>query len=604
MSLAERIGAPGVPGAPPPSGRLTRWATHPVIAALLAATVLHLLWAWLLANNGGDIAAQDAWAEFARDHPGSAYNLAWYGGMHPVSYSILSPYLMALAGVRTTILVAGPLSAGLLALILVRSRSIERPLWPALYGAVAITGNAVSGRVTFGLGTLFALGAVAVMVAWPLRWRSPEPRHRLLRGALTGTLAMLATASSPVAGLFLGIVAAALWLRRQRAAALVLGVPPVAVVAFSALFFPFEGLQPMGLDSTVIPVALGVAVALLVPVSWLLVRLGAAVYVAVVLLSWIVPSPVGTNVTRLALLFGGVLLVAAACAPAARRAAHDRLGPAAVTALLAFAITTSSAWQVATAARDAITTAPPAAWAIDVEPLIDQLRARNAALARVEVVPSSSHREAAALAPHMNLARGWNRQADAERNPIFYDDETPLTAASYRAWLDRWAVHYVVLPNARLDAAAVAEAELVAGGLSYLRQVWSNASWRLYKVRSPTPLADPPAVVTHFDAAQVDLYMPRAGTVTVRIPGSPWLSLLDAQGEPVAPPASPGPEEAAINLDGCLTEELGRVAADETQDDWTVLHATRPGMYRIAAPYKLPRGTTCPQAPDEEEEED
>jgi hypothetical protein len=318
VSLAERIGAPGVPGAPPPSGRLTRWATHPVIAALLAATVLHLLWAWLLANNGGDIAAQDAWAEFARDHPGSAYNLAWYGGMHPVSYSILSPYLMALAGVRTTILVAGPLSAGLLALILVRSRSIERPLWPALYGAVAITGNAVSGRVTFGLGILFALGAVAVIVAWPSRWRSPEPRHRLLRGALTGTLAMLATASSPVAGLFLGIVAAALWLRRQRAAALVLGVPPVAVVAFSALFFPFEGLQPMGLDSTVIPVALGVAVALLVPVSWLLVRLGAAVYVAVVLLSWIVPSPVGTNVTRLALLFGGVMLVAAACAPRRR----------------------------------------------------------------------------------------------------------------------------------------------------------------------------------------------------------------------------------------------------------------------------------------------
>ena len=58
----------------------------------------------------------------------------------------------------------------------------------------------------------------------------------------------------------------------------------------------------------------------------------------------------------------------------------------------------------------------------------------------------------------------------------------------------------------------------MAGGLGYLRQVWSNPSWRLYKVRSPTPLADPPAVVTHFDAAQVDLYMPRAGTVTVRIP--------------------------------------------------------------------------------------
>ena len=76
--------------------------------------------------------------------------------------------------------------------------------------------------------------------------------------------------------------------------------------------------------------------------------------------------------TRLALLFGGVLLVAAACAPAARRAAHDWLGPTAVTALLAFAIASSSAWQVATAAPGRDHDGPPAAWAIDVEPLIDQ----------------------------------------------------------------------------------------------------------------------------------------------------------------------------------------------------------------------------------------
>ena len=532
MSLVERIAAPGVPGAGTRlrNGPVARLSAHPVLAALLTAAVLHLLWWWLLANSGGDIAAQDAWAEFARDHPGSAYNLAWYGGMPPVSYRILSPYLMALAGVRTTMIVAGPLSAALLALVLVRSKAIDRPLWPALYGAAAITCNAVSGRVTFGLGTLFALGAVAVIFTWPERWRTPARRHRLPRGALAGVLATLATASSPVAGLFLGIAAAALWLGRRRAAALAIGVPPVVVVAFSAVFFPFAGLQPMGLVSLVLPVVLGVVVLLLVPASWLSVRLGAAVYVLVVLVTWIVPSPVGTNVTRLALLFGGVLLVAAACAPAGRRAAHRWVSPRVGTVLLATAIAISSAWQVATAARDAITTAPPDAWAIDVGPLIDQLEARDAGLARVEVVPSSSHREAAALAPHINLARGWNRQADAERNPIFYDEETPLTAASYRAWLDRWAVHYVVLPTGRRDAAAVAEADLVGDGLGYLRQVWSNPSWRLYAVSHPTPLADPPAVVTHFDAAEVELYMPRAGTVVVRIPESPWLSLLDAQG--------------------------------------------------------------------------
>ncbi|MBI0384126.1 MFS transporter, partial [Streptomyces albiflaviniger] len=72
---------------------------HPVLAALAAAALLHLVWVALLANSGGDLAAQDAWAEFALQHPDLAYNLAWYGGMHPVSYSVISPYLMAVLGV-------------------------------------------------------------------------------------------------------------------------------------------------------------------------------------------------------------------------------------------------------------------------------------------------------------------------------------------------------------------------------------------------------------------------------------------------------------------------------------------------------------------------
>jgi hypothetical protein len=574
-----------------------RWlSSHPVALSLALAAVLHVVWWWLIATSGGDLAAQDAWAEFARLHPGSAYNLAWYGGVHPVSYSVLSPYVMAILGVRTTMMIAGTLSAGLLALLLVRSNALRQPLWPALYGAVALTGNAVSGRVTFGLGTMFALAAVAAVYAWPAPWRTPADRHRWTRAVVTGGLAALATASSPVAGLFLGIVAAALWLQRRRPAAYSLGVPPVAVVVLSAWLFPFSGQQQIGLGSVILPVVIGVCGVALAPPSWRSARVTSALYVVGVLGVWVVPSQIGTNVTRFGLLFGGVLLVAFA---AARRGGPVKREPALLAGVrrtsmaLALAIATASVWQVSTATRDAVATRPSAAWTVDLDPLVRQLEIRRADRARVEVVPAASHREASALAPHVNLARGWNRQADTERNPIFYEPGL-LTAGSYHAWLDRWAVRFVVMSTGAPDAAGLAEAELVSGGLDYLREVWSDDSWRLYEVRSPTPLADPPAVVAEFDATELVLTVPRAGRVLVRIPSSPWLSLVDEDGTALRAPESADPQTPPVNVDGCLSEELRPTAPDQADDSWTVLHAPRAGTYRIAAPYKLPRGTTCP----------
>ena len=41
----------------------------PVLLALVVGAALHLVWWQFLATSGGDIAAQDAWAEFARSHP-------------------------------------------------------------------------------------------------------------------------------------------------------------------------------------------------------------------------------------------------------------------------------------------------------------------------------------------------------------------------------------------------------------------------------------------------------------------------------------------------------------------------------------------------------
>ena len=517
-----------------------------------------------------------------------------------MSYSVLSPYIMATLGVRTTMVVAGTVSAGLLALLLVRSKSLRHPLVPAVYGAVALTGNAFSGRVTYGLGTMFGLAAVAVIFAWPERWRTTERRHVVPRGVLAVAFSALATLSSPVAGLFLGVVAAALWLGGRRPAAYALGLPPVVVIALCAWLFPFSGRQPMAFGSAVMPVLCGVAVAGPAPRSWRTVRIGALVYVAGVLAVWAVPSQIGSNVTRFGLLFGGVLIVAIASEwpfPRLRSLFHARRYshrfPRPWTAVaLTVAVVASSTWQVSVAVKDVVNTRPTHAWTVALDPLVQQLQARNADKARVEVVPARSHREASALMPYVNLARGWNRQADAERNPLFYE-EGGLTPMSYRRWLDRWAVAYVVLPVGYPDAAAVEEAALVSGGLDYLHEVWSDTSWRLFQVDDPTPLADEPAVVVSFDATQVVLRVTEPGRVLVRVPYSPWLSLVDETGKGLAAPSS---EESAppVNLDGCL--------GDAEQPPVLVPWARRPPTTgpcctpRTRAPTASRRRTSCPAA--------
>ncbi|WP_435878853.1 MFS transporter [Streptomyces klenkii] len=587
----------GIPQPPAPAfrERLTRagraLARRPVLTTLAVAAVAHVLWVCVFANSGGDLAAQDAWAEFVGQHPASAYNLAWYGGMHPVSYSVISPYLMASIGVRTTMMIAGTLSAGLIALLLVRSRVVRRPLVPALYGTFALTCNAISGRVTFGLGTMFGLAAVAVIFAWPMRWRS-EGKYRWGRAGLAALASALATASSPVAGLFVGFVAAALWLGRRRPAAYALGVTPVVVVGLSAWLFPFSGQQPMAFASTVLPLLSGLFGVLFVPKEWRTVRMASGLYVLAVLLVWLIPSQIGTNVSRLGMIFGGTVLVAALPELKVPRPAELLKSGLRWTALAA-ALATCTIWQLAVSIGDIMHTTPAAAWARELAPLVHRLQQAEAARGRVEVVPARSHRESSALTPYVNLARGWNRQADRERNPLFYQPGL-LTSSSYRAWLDRWAVHYVVLPTGEPDPAAVEEAKLVVKGQPYLREVWSDENWRLYEVESPTPLADPPAVVDRTDAEGMTVTVNKAGPVLIRIPYSPWLGLVDEAGKDVQPPKKGPRGEPPVNVNGCLSKEVQEAREDRPEDDWTLLRAPKPGTYHIVARYKLPRGTGCP----------
>ncbi|MFF7204685.1 MFS transporter [Streptomyces sp. NPDC008141] len=584
-------GSEGPPGGPSGADRgplaelRDRLSRRPVLVATALAALVHLIWFFFFANSGGDIAAQDAWAEFVGRHPDSAYNLAWYGGMHPVSYSVVSPYLMSLIGVRSTMMVAGTVSAALTALILVRVRAVRNPLACSLAGVFAFLCNALSGRVTFGLGMMFALGAVAAVFCWPHRWRM----NRWAKASVAAPLAGLATAASPVAGLFLGVIAAALFLNGRRPGAYALGLAPVVVVALSAWLFPFSGTQPMSFWSTSLPFLYGVFVLVLVPKDWRTVRTAAAVYALGTLLTWLIDSQIGSNVSRLPMLFAGVVLLAAL--PFTRPRSRKWYALVIVFAGLNF-------WIGFKAVDDMVRTAPTASWNRELAPLVNRLQQVNAERGRVEVVPASSHREASALAPYVNLARGWNRQADMKRNPLFYDDDKTLTSAGYRAWLDRWAVHYVVLPKGSPDeSGARQEAELVREGQPYLTRIWGDGNWQLFAVKDPMPLADPPATVDHAGAGDLTIQVKTAGRVLIRVPYSPWLSLVDEDGKKVEGPQETeasklredGPK-SFTNPNGCLI----KVEQDTEGDEWTELLAPRPGVYRLAAPYGLPRGTACP----------
>jgi hypothetical protein len=588
-AVSVRIPAQAAGGDGGPAGSVrSRVRRHPVLLTTAVAAVVHLLWFFFFANSGGDLAAQDAWAEFAGRHPGTAYNLAWYGGMHPVSYSVVSPYLMSVLGVRTTMMVAGTLSSALTALILVRVPAVRNPLACALAGVFAYLCNALSGRVTFGLGMMFALGAVAAVFCWPHRWRY----RRWAKAVVAAPLAALATAGSPVAGLFLGVVATALFLNKRRPGAYATGLPPVVVVVLSAWLFPFSGTQPMSLGTLSLPFAFSVLVFLLVPRTWRTVRTAAAVYGVGTLLTYVIDSQIGSNVSRMAMLFAGVVLLAALpyTAPRTRR-----------WYALVIAFAGLNFWIGFKSVDDIVRTAPTASWNRELAPLVNQLREVGAERGRVEVVPASSHREASALDSYVNLARGWNRQADMKRNPLFYDDT--LDAANYREWLDRWAVHYVVLPAGKPDSSgAEQEAGLVEKGQPYLKAVWSDANWKLFRVLDPVPLADPPATVERAGADELTIRVRSAGRVLIRIPYSRWLAVVDGEGRSVERPQETEESRKRSAEDGNAPKDftnahgcLIKVDEDGDGDEWTELIAPRPGVYRLAAPYQLQPGTPCPE---------
>jgi len=326
----------------------------------------------------------------------------------------------------------------------------------------------------------------------------------------------------------------------------------LAPVAALAVAFPEGGIEPFAFSSFWPVLAFAAVALVLVPREERTLRIGVALYALGCTAAFVLDTPIGGNVVRLGALCAGPL--AALVLWPRRRTALLLLAPFLLW------------WQWNAAVNDVRTASgDPSVHAAYYAPLLtalDRAGAQGGATGRIEIPFTRLHWESRHVAPHVALARGWERQLDLEVNPLFYGDQTgapPLTAARYRAWLGRMAVRWVALPDVRLDYSAQDEARLIARGLPYLSLVWRGAHWRLYEVSEPAPLADPPARVLHTATDSLALAVPRPATVKLRVRWTPYWAVTQG--------------DACVEPDG----------------DWTQLHVHRAGTIRLATRFSLGR---------------
>ncbi|GAB2591498.1 hypothetical protein Aab01nite_38980 [Paractinoplanes abujensis] len=514
------------------------WARHrlELFTAVLAAAlgVVYLL----LPPMGSDLAAQQARAGFFAAHGYTPMDLRWYAGVDQLGYSLTSQPVMALLGVRVTGALSLLVAAVLFALLLRRTEA-PRPLLGAIIGTLCIAGNLVSGRVTYGLGVCLGLAALLALTSPRRRWLPPVP-------------ALLAAATSPVAALFLGLAGVALALSGRVRAGLLIAVPAALPLVLNALLFGDGGWMNISRSDTVRAVVAALVVAVLVPRRP--VRIGGVLAALGVLAAALIHTPVGLNATRLAVMFTLPLLAAYATLPrlarakttparaglprlarakaTPARAGLPRLARAGATPVWAVALLLVVAcwWQPPVVTGDVRDIGNPTADPAYFRPLLDRL-ARERLTGRVEIPATRAYWEAAHMGD-VPLARGWLRQADIDRNPLFFTEipgatgtGVPLTAGTYRLWLEELAVQFVAVPDAELTWSGRPEAALIDAGLPYLTEIWASPHWRLYAVTDPRPIVAAPATLTSQDAAALTFESTAAGDFPVRVRWNRWLTV-------------------------------------------------------------------------------
>lgn len=526
-ALSERTWAPAL--------ALRRIPLHVLIAACLAA-------AWMVvAPSSPDLAAQ-AYRSYLFSHFGMlVWDDNWYGGHHIPGYSLLYPPLAWLLGLRLAGALAVLCSVALFGRI-ARIAFGPKTRLACVWFAVAAAGDLWIGRLTFALGVSFALAAVLALLSGKER--------RLL--ALAGLCAALSAASSPVAGALLALAALtdAIVNRRLRYALLLI-VPVLVVVLPVEALFPEGGFEPYALESFLPSTAVALAFIWALPRQERLLRVGGWLFVAVNVLA-LLPTPMGSNVVRYAVLLSGPLLLCAIARGGGFAVAGRR--PFWALGAVLFGMAFWVAWGPIVQSSEVM--GDPSTTAAYYTPLRRFLAAHARGPIRIEVPFTRSHWEAALLAPHVELARGWERQLDKRYDEAIEAD--PLAPAVYRGWLYRNGVSYVALPDVPLDGSSIGEAALIRRGAPFLEPVFASRHWRVYRVLGARPLAQGPGSLTALGHQGFTLEARAPGSFLVRVHYTPYWSVL-----------------------------AGAARVSEAGSGWTSVVVSRPGRVRVAAQFSL-----------------
>jgi hypothetical protein len=378
----------------------------------------------------------------------------------------------------------------------------------ALWLGVGTVTLLATSRLPFALGTAFGLGA-----ALALQRRRPRT---------AAVLAFLSPLASPVAGMFTAMAGLAYTLtargdRQRRVAGAAVTLAALVPVLFLSAAFPEGGWAPFPFTAY-LPIPLFcVACLVVLPREERALRAGAVLYALGATLAVAYETPMGGTASRLGMLFGGPLLLCAAWGRLRRASPALLVAALAGFVLLGYWQWTSAIRDIDKALRD------PAAEAGYFEPL----RAFLATLPdrrRIEIPFTSSRWENAEVAQLTPLARGWQRQLDTGRNPVFYRGD--LNRLTYASWLAENGVRYVALPSAKPDRSSYAERGLIESGLPYLRLRWRSRDWRVYDVLLAAPMVvsqgRAKVVLEQFGSDELLLDVKRPGEALVRVRWTPY----------------------------------------------------------------------------------